>query len=170
MKVRLAGLLPSSLVNGPGIRMVIFAQGCIHNCEGCFNQHTHSFDGGEEINCEEIINKIKKDPFLKGVTFSGGDPFEQPNQFKWLADEIHKLGLNIWSYTGYTFEELLKDSEKYELLKSIDILVDGKFVISLKSDKCKFRGSTNQRIIDIQKSLKQNKVIEVEEYKWQNMQ
>lgn len=159
MEIRLAGLLPSSLVNGPGIRMVIFAQGCIHNCEGCFNKHTHDFNGGELVDCDTILEKIKKDPFLKGVTFSGGDPFEQPKQFEYLAKEIHKLGLNIWAYTGYTYEELINDSIRFPLLKEVDILVDGKFVLSLKSDKCKFRGSTNQRIIDIKKSLEKGEIV-----------
>ena len=159
MEVRIAGIIPESLVNGIGMRRVIFAQGCKHHCKGCFNEHTHDFNGGEIVNCDDIVYDIKNNPLLKGVTFSGGDPFEQIEAFSYLAEEIHKLGLNVWSYTGYTFEEIL-GTDKEKLLKNIDVLVDGKFILELKSDKCKFRGSSNQRIIDVQESLKENKIVE----------
>lgn len=160
--VRLAGILYESLVNGPGIRRVIFAQGCRHNCKGCFNPHTHSFDSGNLMNMDDIVNDILQNPMLGGVTFSGGDPFEQSEKFAYMAKRIKENKLNIWCFTGYTFEQLQKNKENNpgwdELLKSIDVLVDGKFEEAKKDDHIKFRGSTNQRIIDVQESIKKGSV------------
>lgn len=155
--VRLSGIAYESLVNGPGMRRVFFAQGCKHNCEGCFNPETHDFNGGEERNVDELINDVIKNKMIKGVTFSGGDPIEQAQQFAYMAKAFKNYGLNVWCYTGYKFEVLLekmnKDKGLLELLKNIDVLVDGKFEIENKSDGLRFRGSENQRIIDVQKSL-----------------
>lgn len=160
--VRLSGIAYESLVNGPGMRRVIFSQGCTHNCKGCFNPDTHDFNGGELRDMNEIIEDIRNTPFLKGVTFSGGDPLDQAREFAYLGKEIKKLGLNIWCYTGYKFEDILKNKEKLdgleELLRYIDVLVDGKFEEKNKVEGLRYRGSSNQRIIDIKDSLELGEV------------
>lgn len=156
--IRLSGIAYESLVNGPGMRRVLFSQGCNHNCKGCFNPDTHDFDGGELKNMDEILKDIKNNPFLKGVTFSGGDPLEQAEKFAYLAKEIKGMGLNIWCYTGYEFEYILQNKSKRkgfeELIKYIDVLVDGKFQENNKISGLRYRGSSNQRIIDVQNSIK----------------
>lgn len=170
MKIRLAGIEYDSLVNGEGTRTVIFAQGCRHHCPGCFNPETHDFNGGELFEVEEIFNKIKDDPFLEGVTFSGGDPLEQAEAFSELASMIkeNKPELNIWCWTGYTIEQILENKLHEpgikKLLDLIDVLVDGRFEQNLFVDGLKFRGSKNQRIIDINRTreLKFKEIIEME--------
>lgn len=161
MKVRLSGLIPNSLVNGLGMRRVLFAQGCKHYCKGCFNPETWDFKGGEEKDCDEIINDIINDPIIRGVTFSGGDPFYQADKFAYISKRVktERPKLNIWCYTGFTFEECLQDEDKIKILNYIDILVDGKFIQDLADVNYKWAGSTNQRVIDVQKSLQQNKVV-----------
>lgn len=162
MIIRLSGIIENSLTNGEGIRKVIFAQGCRHNCEDCFNPSTHSFTDGVLCDTSKIIESINNDKFIDGVTFSGGDPFEQPLEFAEIAKNIN---VNIWCYTGYTFEYIIKEisnghkPEWYELLKYIDYLVDGKFDKNKTEGKHKFRGSSNQRIINVPKSLYYNSMI-----------
>lgn len=160
--VRLSGIAYESLVNGPGMRRVLFSQGCKHNCPGCFNEETHSFKGGKLMDMDEVVKGITENPFISGVTFSGGDPLEQADKFAYMAEKIKQAGLNIWTYTGYTFEYILEHiNEKpawQELLKYIDVLVDGKFDENKKDENLKFRGSSNQRIIDVQKTLAQGKL------------
>lgn len=164
--VRAAGILYESLVNGPGLRRVIFAQGCKHNCEGCFNPHTHSFEQGQLMDMDEILKSIKDNPIISGVTFSGGDPFEQGDKFAYMAKKIKEFGINIWCYTGYTFEQIIENKNCNpgweDLIKYLDVLVDGKFQQDKMCLDIKYRGSSNQRIIDIQKSLKEQKVITIE--------
>lgn len=155
-QIRLSGIAYESLVNGPGMRRVFFSQGCKHNCKGCFNKETHDFNGGEEKNMDELIEDTLKNPFIKGVTFSGGDPFERAKEFNYMAKKFKEAGLNIWSYTGYKFEEIIKNEESLELLRNIDVLVDGKFEEDKKEDNLRFKGSSNQRIIDVNESLKNN--------------
>lgn len=161
--IRLSGIAYESLVNGPGMRRVFFSQGCKHNCKGCFNPDTHDFNGGENRNMDELINDVIENPILRGVTFSGGDPWEQADKFAYMAEEFKKHKLSVWSYTGYTFEYILehKDERKgwAQLLNNIDVLVDGKFEEDKKEDGLKFRGSSNQRIIDVIESLKKGKVV-----------
>lgn len=161
-QIRISGIINESIVDGPGIRMVIFAQGCRHNCKGCHNPHTHPMDGGELVEIDKIVEDIRKNPLLDGVTFSGGEPFEQAKAFAALAKRINKLGLNVMAYSGYTFEQLIDDSkerkERMELLNNIKILVDGPFIQEQKDLLLKFRGSTNQRIIDVVKSLASGKI------------
>ena len=161
MKVRLAvNIQPDSIVDGEGIRTVIWFQGCLHHCKECHNPETWNFDGGIEFDVEEIKAEIKNLKYQNGVTLSGGDPFFQPIAALEIAKYAHSLGLNVWCYTGFTFEELLdEDIAKKEFLKNIDVLIDGRFEIVKKSLACKFRGSTNQRIIDVTKSLENNKVV-----------
>ena len=165
--IRLSGLVHESLVNGPGLRRVLFSQGCIHNCKGCFNFETHSFEGGQLMDMDKIIKDIKDNPMLRGVTFSGGDPFEQAEKFNYIAVAIRNMGLNIWSYTGYTFEYILGNRNNRvgwdELLRHIDVLVDGKFEEDEKVPFLKFRGSVNQRIIDVQASLKTGNTVILDE-------
>ncbi len=164
--LRLAGVIRESVVDGPGWRFVVFAQGCKHNCEGCHNPETHDMNGGYESSAERIIEAVKQDKLLKGVTFSGGDPFEQAENFSVLARMVHELGLDVVTYTGYTFEQLYKGMAKNEgwqhLLEQTDILIDGRFILAKKSLNCKFRGSTNQRVLDSKKSLETGKAVEIE--------
>lgn len=161
-QIRIAGIINESIVDGPGIRMVIFAQGCRHKCKGCHNPHTHSFEGGELIDIDKIINDIKKNSLLDGITLSGGDPFEQAEMFADLAKQVKKLGLNVVTYTGYTFEQLVEYSDERpgykELLENTDILVDGPFILDQKNLLLKFRGSGNQRLIDPAKSKNSGKI------------
>ena len=161
-KLKIAGIIKESIVDGPGIRLVVFGQGCRHNCPGCHNPETHSFDGGTYIEIQKIVDMAKKNPLLDGVTFSGGDPFEQPQAFAALAAELQKTGLNIMTYTGYKFEYLLEHAETHkgwmELLKATDILIDGRFEADKKNLLLKFRGSENQRVIDVKESLTKNEV------------
>lgn len=157
-EIRLSGIAYESLVNGPGMRRVFFAQGCRHNCTGCFNPETHDFKGGEAMDMDMLIEDVKENPLLKGITFSGGDPMEQADKFIYMAKEFKKLGLNIWCYTGYKFENIVEDKVKREFLSYIDVLVDGKFEENLADENLKYRGSANQRIIDVQKSLEEEKV------------
>ena len=148
-KIRLAGIAYESLVNGPGMRRVYFSQGCRHNCEGCFNPDTHDFNGGEERDMDELIEDALDNPLLKGITFSGGDPLERAAEFAYMAKAFKKAGLNIWCYTGYTYEQILILPNAINLLKNIDVLIDGPFIDSLKDETLLFRGSSNQRIIDV---------------------
>ena len=160
--IRLAGIAYESLVNGPGIRRVFFSQGCRHNCEGCFNQDTHDFDGGEEKDMDELISDVLSNPFLKGVTFSGGDPFERAEEFAYMAEAFKKHNLNVWSYTGYTYEYIIENIDKRpgwrKLMENLDVLLDGKFEMDKMVDGLRFRGSSNQRIIDVKKSLEEGNV------------
>lgn len=164
--VRLSGIAYESLVNGPGIRRVLFSQGCKHNCKECFNPDTHSFEGGKDYKLDDIINDIKNNPMLKGVTFSGGDPLEQAEKFAYIAKNVKESGLNIWSYTGYTFEYIIKNAKARkgwsEFIETIDVLVDGKFEPELKRDGLRFKGSENQRIIDVKESLRAGSVKTIE--------
>lgn len=163
-KLRLAGVIRESIVDGPGIRMTVFTQGCPHHCKGCHNPTTHDFNGGYVSDPENILKAIDQNPLLKGVTFSGGEPFMQAEALAELAVEIHKRGLDIITYTGFTYEQLLDSFGKFpdrkELLKQTDYLIDGKFEEDKKSLNLKFRGSSNQRIIDVKKSMEIGKIVE----------
>lgn len=154
--LRVAGFVKESTVDGPGFRYTVFTQGCPHNCKGCHNPETHSFDGGKLVNIDDIIKDISKNPLLRGVTISGGDPFMQANTVAKLIDKLDKK-LTVMVYTGFEYEYLLKnanDQNGYlELLKRTDVLIDGKFEENLKTYSCPFRGSSNQRAIDVKKSL-----------------
>ena len=165
MKIRLAAdLQEDSIVDGNGIRTVIWTQGCSHNCPSCHNPSTHSFDGGELVDVEDVIERIEKLSNQDGITFSGGDPMFQAKACSIIAKKIHELGMNVWAYTGFTFEELLDKGNKeiLDFLSNIDVLIDGKFELSKKSLDIKFRGSTNQRVIDVPSSLELHKVVEID--------
>lgn len=162
-KLRLAGIAYESLVNGPGIRRVFFAQGCKHNCKSCFNKETHDLTGGKLMPISELIKDMDENPLLTGVTFSGGDPLEQGEAFAAFAKEIKKKDLSIWCYTGYTMEYIMEHFNERrgwkELINNIDVLVDGRFEEEHKVEGLKFKGSANQRIIDIKETLKKERVI-----------
>lgn len=167
--VRLAApLQEDSIVDGEGIRTVIWFQGCAHNCKGCHNPSSHSFETGNLVEIEEVKKQMDKLEFQNGITFSGGDPLYQPEALLALAKYTHELGMNVWCYTGFTFEELLKMAKKNkiikEVLEEIDVLVDGRFELDKKCFEVKFRGSYNQRILDVKDSLKNGKTVEIEKY------
>ena len=165
-KIRIAGTVNDSIVDGPGIRFAIFTQGCPHHCEGCHNPQTHDFDAGELVTLECLLDKVKNNPLLDGVTYSGGEPFCQAKQFYLLGTEVKKLKMSIVTYTGYTYEYLIEhaNAENYynELLSVTDYLIDGQFVLAERDILLKFKGSSNQRIINVKKSLVEKKVIEAE--------
>ncbi len=162
-KIKLSGIIKESIVDGTGIRYVIFCQGCIHNCRNCFNPETHSFEGGKEWDIDAIIEDIAKNPLLQGITFSGGDPWEQADKCSIIAESVKKMGLDVWSYTGYKFEYILQNLESRngwaEFIKHVDILVDGKFEEENKSLLLTFRGSSNQRIVNVQQSLSSGELV-----------
>jgi anaerobic ribonucleoside-triphosphate reductase activating protein len=154
--LNVAGIVPESITDGPGIRFTLFVQGSPHNCEGCHNQIAIPFEGGTQMSTQEIFFNIKKNPLLSGVTFSGGDPFLQAECFAYIAERVRKVGLNIVTYTGFTFEELKRNNniDVLRLLGLTDILIDGRFRIAEKDISLKFRGSRNQRVIDVGKSMR----------------
>lgn len=163
MKLRIAGIANDSIVDGPGLRLTVFTQGCPHRCPGCHNPQTHDFSGGREEDCDAILKAMRENPLLDGVTFSGGEPFCQPEACALIAREAHRAGLNVWCYSGYRFEELLCAQEPQKaLLREIDVLVDGRFILEKRTLECRFRGSSNQRLIDVQKSLEMGEIIELE--------
>ena len=163
MKIRLAAILPNSNVNGEGLRKVFFSQGCRHHCQGCFNQHTWPFNGGKVCDCDQLVNETLEETYLSGVTFCGGEPFQQPIPFAYLAKKFKKNEINIWCFTGYTWEELQdlmkSDGNVKNLLTNLDVLIDGRFDKTKMNTKDKFPSTTNQRVIDVQKSLKIGKVV-----------
>ncbi|MBP2625838.1 MAG: anaerobic ribonucleoside-triphosphate reductase activating protein [Firmicutes bacterium] len=160
MKIRLSSpIVTDSVVDGRGLRTVIWCQGCSHDCAGCHNPDTHDFAGGYEQDIDELVQEILAVQMQSGVTFSGGDPMIQAASCAAIASQLKEHGTNIWCYTGFTFEELLDRPDCRQLLQYIDVLVDGKFELSLKSYELLFKGSANQRIIDVSESLKQNRVV-----------
>lgn len=150
--LRISDIIKESIVDGPGFRYVVFTQGCDRKCPDCHNPQTHDRNGGYDIDINELFNMIKENPLLDGVTFSGGEPFYQPDELAKIGAMCHNIGLNIITYTGYIYEELLTMPETKSLLDQTDILVDGPFLKDEKSIEVKFRGSKNQRMIDIVKS------------------
>ena len=164
MEMRLAGLVRESVVDGPGIRLTIFFQGCPHACPGCHNPETHDFDGGYLFDSEAILAEVEKRPLLKGITLSGGEPLAQPVAAAALAVGAKRLGRQVMVYTGYLWEDLLdmawQEPAITELLAHTDILMDGPFVQSQKSLGLTFRGSANQRAIDVPASLQSGAVVE----------
>ncbi len=160
MKIRLAGKCNiDSIVDGPGLRIVVWTQGCPHHCPFCHNPQTHDYNGGFEEDVETIIALLDDIKLQQGITFSGGEPFEQPLPLIEIAKAAKKKNLNIWAYSGYLYEELLEKKDCFELLQYVDVLVDGRFINDQKHYQLKFKGSLNQRIIDVQASLKEDNVI-----------
>lgn len=154
MRIRIAGTAPDSTVDGNGLRYTIFTQGCCHHCPGCHNPETHDLSGGKEMDTEDIIAEFKKNPLMSGITLSGGEPFLQAKACLESAKAAHEIGKDVWAYTGYTLEELrgMADADVDALLDEVDVLVDGRFVMAERSLELRFRGSRNQRIIDMKKT------------------
>ena len=157
MQIRIAGIVKESYVDGDGIRYAVFMQGCRRHCAGCHNPETHDLNGGRLIDTAEIIADFRRNPLLEGITLTGGEPLLQIDASTELARAAKNFGLNVWLYTGYTFEEL--PAEAATLLEFVDVLIDGAFVESLRDLDLQFRGSTNQRLIDVKKSRALNRIV-----------
>ncbi|MBQ2854214.1 MAG: anaerobic ribonucleoside-triphosphate reductase activating protein [Oscillospiraceae bacterium] len=163
----LSGIVGDSIVDGPGIRTTVFCQGCPHHCPGCHNPETWDFGCGTMVPVEDIVDIVRSNPLCRGVTFSGGEPFAQARGFAKLARLLKEKGYEVASYSGYTFEELLSGSEdQKELLSVIDILIDGPFLMAEKSLEIAFRGSRNQRILDVPKSLAEGRAVPTASLRW----
>lgn len=167
--IRLAGVIKESVVDGPGIRFVVFTQGCPHRCPGCQNPDTHDPCGGYDSDTRRLAGAFSRNPLLKGLTLSGGEPFEQAGACADLAARIHALGRDVVAYTGYTLERLLaganEENQWLSLLRQVDVLVDGPFQISRKTMSLLFRGSANQRALDIPASMKRGFPVEAAGWK-----
>ena len=159
--MRIASFTHDSIVDGPGLRFVVFVQGCSRNCPGCHNPDTHDPHGGREVYVRELLAEIKKNPLIKGLTISGGEPLDQALDCARLAWQAKKLDLDVWVYTGYRYEDVeeARLPEWDALLEWTDVLVDGPFVEGLKTYDAKFMGSINQRLVDVQKSLEAGRVV-----------
>ena len=165
MQLQLSGTANDSIVDGPGIRFTIFVQGCPHHCRGCQNPQTHPFAGGTLTDTDALAEQIRANPLLDGVTFSGGEPFCQAAALADLGEKVREMGLNVITYTGYTFEELYARREEDgigALLAVTDHLVDGRFIEEQKSYQLHFRGSANQRVLDCRESLARGCAVETE--------
>ncbi len=163
--LRVAGTIPESIVDGPGIRYVLFVQGCPHGCPGCHNPQTHDFAGGQDSDTDLVLQDILKRPYVKAVTLSGGEPFCQAEALAELAAPLKEKGFHLMCYSGFTLEQLLERPDARPLLEQLDVLVDGPFVESQKDISLRFRGSANQRVLDVPASLAQNSPIWCEKYR-----
>jgi len=159
------GLVQDSIVDGPGFRFVCFVQGCPHHCHGCHNPDSHDFDAGTEMTTDEVIKKMRSNPLTDGLTLSGGEPFAQAEDCLAIARAAHEHGLNVWGYSGWTYDHLLTEGSDAQkaLLRELDVLVDGPFILAERSLSLNWRGSRNQRVIDVQASLAAGEVILREE-------
>lgn len=163
MKIRIASLVNDSIVDGPGLRYGIYVQGCHHGCIGCHNPQTLPFDGGTEMDTDDIWKEIEENPLLSGITLSGGDPLFQPLPLVEICKKAKEHQLSVWCYTGFRFEELIEmnDPDIMSLLAYVDVLVDGPFILEQRTLELAFRGSSNQRLIDVPASLESKKVKEI---------
>ena len=163
MKLQIAGIVDDSLVDGDGCRLTVFVQGCARRCPGCQNPETQPMEGGRAIDTAAILQQMAENPILSGVTFSGGEPFLQPAPLASLARAVHQRGLDVWSYSGFTLEELAERAEKDKatraLLSELDVLVDGPYEESQRDLTLHFRGSRNQRVIDMKKTRKAGRIV-----------
>ena len=163
----LSGIVNDSIVDGPGIRATIFSQGCPHHCEGCHNPETWEFGCGTKIPVEDILEIIRTNPLCRGVTFSGGEPFAQAEGFAKLGKLLKAAGYEVASYSGYTFEQLLAGTPaQRKLLETIDILIDGPYLQEQRSLELNFRGSKNQRSLDVPASLAAGKAVITTQPRW----
>ena len=159
MTIRVLSVLHDTTVDGPGFRTSIYCAGCGHHCPGCHNPQSWDFDGGEERSVDDLMAEITEDPFAD-VTFTGGDPLYQAATFTELARRIkQETNKNIWCYTGFLFEDIRDKAQFQELFNHIDVIVDGRFDLSQRNEDLPFRGSANQRIIDVQKSLREDNIV-----------
>lgn len=163
-KLSILDIVHGTTVDGPGFRTTIYSAGCAHQCSGCHNPQSWKIDNGSLYSIKTLFDIIKEDEFYN-VTFSGGDPLTQVEGFTELAKLIkNETGKSIWCYTGYKYEQIIKSAKLSKILTYVDVLVDGKYINSLRDEDLQFRGSSNQRIIDVQKSLKKDKVVLIEAY------
>ena len=148
--MRVSGIVEESIVDGPGLRYVVFTQGCPHHCKGCHNPQTHSFEGGFLLSAEAALAQLQENPLLSGITLSGGEPFEQAEALCALAEGAKALGKSVMAYTGYVFKDLLARNDPWtnRLLELTDVLVDGPYKEELRDLELQFRGSANQRLLD----------------------
>ncbi|MBQ8814277.1 MAG: anaerobic ribonucleoside-triphosphate reductase activating protein [Lachnospiraceae bacterium] len=166
--INLFGIAEDSIVDGPGIRTVFFAQGCPHHCKGCHNPESWPFEGGTAMDEEQLVEIARSNPLSRKVTFSGGEPFAQAEGFAKLAELLRPYHYEIASFTGYTFEYLMEHGTEAQkkLLSSIDVLIDGPFIMEEKSLELYFKGSRNQRVLDVKKSLAEGKAVEITAGGW----
>lgn len=159
--LRISGVEPESIVDGKGIRYVIFTQGCPHHCPGCHNPQTHDFAGGYLADTDKLLDELRQNPLLKGVTFSGGEPFCQPTPLAELAEKIHALGLDVTIYSGFTYEQLVdkRDPAVDALLRQADVLIDGRYEEDQRDLTLRFRGSSNQRVIDLNRTRTEDHIV-----------
>lgn len=159
--MNIAQIRQYDIANGPGIRLTIFVSGCTHHCKGCFNTLYKDFSYGDVYNreMEERILTLANDENVRGITFLGGDPLDQDDEIIHLLEKLQSLNKPIWIYSGSTYESILKDPHKYKIISYCDVLVDGPFVEELKDPKLHFKGSSNQRIIDIQESFRSGDIV-----------
>lgn len=160
MEIRIAGIVEDSIVDGRGIRMAVFVQGCPHHCPGCHNPQTHDFAGGTLDNTDRIFEAFRENPLYRGITFSGGEPFCQPKPLRALADRVHTIKKDVTIYTGWTYEALcaMHDPDVDALLSVCDVLVDGPFIEAQRDPELLFRGSANQRLIDMNRTRERGEV------------
>ena len=156
--IRIMDIMHSSSVDGTGFRDVLFVNYCPHRCEGCHNPKTWDKANGRDVNLKEVYDDLMESSFTN-VTFSGGEPFEQAKELTILARAIKEGGKSIWIYSGYTYENILYDKNKLRLLELCDVLVDGRFEKDNTELNLRFKGSLNQRIIDIKKSLSEGEIV-----------
>ncbi len=164
MEIRIAGIVKESVVDGPGIRYVVFTQGCPHHCPGCHNPQTHAFDGGELKQTEDLLEQLGKNPLVRGLTLSGGEPLAQTEAVLQLTKGAKAMQKDVILYTGYTWEQVLEKQKKEdalkELLDQLWLVIEGPFLEAQKNLALPFRGSTNQRVIDVAKSLASGQIME----------
>ncbi|MFA5340692.1 MAG: anaerobic ribonucleoside-triphosphate reductase activating protein [Clostridia bacterium] len=159
-KIRLSSnCIKDSTVDGPGLRIVIWTQGCPHNCKGCHNPNTHDINGGFLEETDNVIKYINESKIQRGITLSGGEPFLQPLELIPIAQAAINKSLTVWAYSGYTYDQIIADENRKALLDYVDILVDGPFVLEQKDTRLVYKGSKNQRIIDVKQSYAKNRVV-----------
>lgn len=166
--IRIAGIVKQSVVDGPGLRLTLFTQGCPHHCPGCHNPETHDFAGGYDCDIAVILEELEKNPLLRGITLSGGEPLCRAEELLPLVREVKRAGKDVVCYTGYTFEELMemrkKDANLAALLEFIDLLIDGRYDQSQRDLTLRFRGSRNQRVLNLPVSLQKGEPVWAEGY------
>ena len=167
MTLDLAGIVQDSIVDGPGIRTTVFCQGCPHHCPGCHNPETWEFGTGTELDVETVLRIVQENPLCHGVTFSGGEPFAQAEAFSRLGRMLKEAGYEVAAYSGYTFEQLLAGTrQQRELLETIDVLIDGPFLLAERSLELNFRGSRNQRVLNVPESLRRQAAVAETSPRW----
>lgn len=167
LQINLAGIIEESIVDGPGIRTVFFTQGCPRRCKGCHNSDTQPFGTGTDKTVQQCCEIAKRNPLVKGITLSGGEPFSQAEALAQLAQRLKIEGYEIAAYTGFTFEQLFNGTkEQQQLLRQCDIIIDGEFILEKRNLNLKFRGSSNQRVVDVAKSFEQGKAVVSTQKRW----